>query len=458
MKSMTIKKNDKLILNITGMTSEGYGVGKSDGGVAIFVPNSAIGDVVNVLIVKILKNYCFGKILEIVTPSNDRQEIDCPVFLQCGGCCYRHITYPAELAIKEQKVKDAISRIGGLDVPVKKIVGADNPNHYRNKAQFPLNRNKDGKVEMGFYGFHSHRVVDTENCVLQPKIFDDVMSVVRKFLQETNQPIYNEVTHQGVVRHLYVRYGEKTGEIMVCLITNGNKIKYEDVLVNSLKENIPQLKSVVINVNKEKTNVIIGRKNRTLYGSECIKDNLCGLDFIISPNSFYQVNHNQAEKLYKKAREYASLKGDEVLVDLYCGTGTIGLTMAKDCKKLIGVEIVPQAIEDAKKNAENNNIHNANFICGDATLCGEKLKNENINPDVVVVDPPRKGLTSELIDTISTMAPRRIVYVSCDCGTLARDLKIFDTKGYKAKEITPFDLFPRTSHVECVVLLTKVHN
>lgn len=458
MKNINIKKNDSLILEITGMTSEGYGVGRTEDGIAVFVPNSAIGDKIEVLIVKVLKNYCFGKLLNILTPSKNRCEPDCPVFLRCGGCCYRHITYDAELKIKEQKVKDAIKRIAGIDVKINPIVGADSRNRYRNKAQLPINRNKNGDIEIGFYGFHSHRVVDTNTCLLQPKIFDNIMEIVRNFLTETNQPIYDEVTHKGLVRHLYIRYGEKSGEIMVCLIMNGEELKAKNKLIDYLRENIPEINSIVINSNKEKTNVIIGRKNIPLYGNAYINDNLCGLDFRISPNSFYQVNHNQAEKLYNKAREYANLDKDDVLVDLYCGTGTIGLTMAKDCKKLVGVEIIPDAIKDAKLNAKVNNIDNAEFICGDATLCAEKLKQNNLKPDVIVVDPPRKGLTPSLIDTINNMNPKRVVYVSCDPGTLARDLKIFSEKGFTVNELTPFDLFPSTSHVECVTLLSKVHN
>ncbi len=454
MKITNIKKNDRLIIDITGMTSQGYGVGKSEDGAAIFVPNSAIGDRVDVLIVKVLKNYCFGKIMKVIVPSKDRCEIDCLVFLKCGGCCYRHITYEAELKIKEQRVKDAVSRIGSLDVNIKPIVGSDKINHYRNKAQFPLSRNKEGKVEMGFYGYHSHRIVDTDSCLLQPKVFDKIMAVVRDFLEETEQEIYDEFTHRGLVRHLYIRYGEKTGQIMVCLVINGDTLKQQDKLINSLKENIDGLKSVVINSNKEKTNVIIGVSNKALYGDKYIIDNLCGLNFRISPNSFYQVNHNQAERLYNKAKEYAGLTGRETLVDLYCGTGTIGLSMAKDCKRLIGVEIVPEAIEDAKLNGEINNIENAEFICEDSAKCGERLNKENLKPDVIVVDPPRKGLTKGLIDSIYDMSPNRVVYVSCDPGTLARDLKYFAEKGYEVREITPFDLFPRTSHVETVVMLS----
>ena len=454
-KIMTIKKNDRLIIDITGTTSEGYGVGKSDEGIAIFVPNSAVGDRVDVLIVKVLKRYCFGKVMEIIKPSEYRQEVDCKVFLKCGGCCYRHITYDAELKIKEQKVKDAIARIAGLNVKINPIVGADVPDNYRNKAQFPLAKNKDGNVEMGFYGFHSHRVVDADTCLLQPKIFDKVMAVVKDYLQTTNETIYDETTHKGLVRHLYVRYGEKTGEVMVCLVINGDKLKNETLLVNSLKENIPNLKSVVINSNKEKTNVITGTKNRAIYGDTYIIDNLCGLNFRISPNSFYQVNHSQAEKLYNKAKEYANLTGKENLIDLYCGTGTIGLTMANECKSLIGVEIVPQAIKDAKLNAKLNNINNAQFICGDATKCGEKLKNDNISPDVVVVDPPRKGCDSKLLETMVKMAPKRIVYVSCDPATLARDLKVLSEQGYEVEKVCAVDQFSHSSHVETVVLLQR---
>ena len=451
-----IFKNDITIINITGITSEGYGVGRTTNGVAVFVPNTAIGDRVEVLIVKVLKKYCFGKILRIITPSSDRCEIDCPVFLKCGGCCYRHITYDAELKIKEQKVKDAVKRIAGLDIYIKPIVGSDNINRYRNKAQLPISQNKNGNIEMGFYGYHSHRVVDTQSCLLQPKIFDDIMSVTRNFLYETNQPIYNEATHKGLVRHLYVRYGEKTGEIMVCLIMNGERLKEQDKLINSLKEKITGVKTVLINSNKEKTNVIIGRKNILLCGEGYITDTLCGLNFRISPNSFYQVNRTQAEKLYTKAKEYAFLKKEDLLVDLYCGTGTIGLTMAKDCKRLVGVEIVPDAVKDAKLNAKLNKIDNAEFICGDAAKCAEKLKQNNLKPNVVVVDPPRKGLTPSLINTIEQMNPDRVVYISCDPGTLARDLKIFAEKNFKIIELTPFDLFPRTAHVETVVLMSRI--
>jgi 23S rRNA (uracil1939-C5)-methyltransferase len=319
----------------------------------------------------------------------------------------------------------------------------------------PISKNKDGKVEIGFYGFHSHRVVGTDACLLQPKIFDNIMEIVKTFLEKTNQSIYNEVTHKGLVRHLYLRYGEVSGEIMVCLVINGEKLEHQNTLINMLKENIPEIKTVVINSNKEKTNVIVGKKNIPLVGAGYIVDNLCGLNFRISPNSFYQVNHSQAEKLCFKAGEYASLTKDDVLVDLYCGTGTIGLTMAKDCKRLIGVEIIPEAIKDAKLNAEMNGINNAEFICGDAAKCAERLKKENINPDVVIVDPPRKGLTNSLIKTIGEMNPKRVVYVSCDCGTLARDLKIFEEKNYSVEELTPFDLFPCTSHVESVVKLIR---
>lgn len=459
---MNLQKNQIINLNITSMTAEGSGVGKTEEGIAVFVPQSAVGDELKVRILKVKKTYAFGKIEEIITPSKDRKTPDCPYFNQCGGCVYRHITYDAEKAIKEQKVKDAVSRIGGIDESlVKPLLCSENSVRYRNKAQFPAGVNKDGNVILGFYAFHSHRIVKCDDCLLQPEIFKTVMDITLEFMAETKQTTYNEITGKGKLRHLYIRYGEKTDELMVCYVVNGNGLKQEDLLVEKLKVKLPNLKSVVVNSNREKTNVILGNKNRTVYGKGYITDILCDLKFKISPLSFYQVNRTTAEILYNKAKEYAGLTGDEVLFDLYCGTGTIGLSMAKNCKQLIGVEVVPQAIEDAKENARENNIENARFICADASQSAKTLEQEGIKPDVIIVDPPRKGLDKELIGTISRMSPKRVVYVSCDPATLARDLKIFDEYGYKTLEVTPVDMFPGTSHCESVVLLKQqidIHN
>lgn len=455
-KTMNLQKNDIVELEITSVTADGSGVGKTEDGIAVFVPLSAVGDKLRVKILKVKKTYAFGKIEEIIAPSEDRNPSDCPYFNQCGGCVYRHINYDAEKRIKEQKVKDAVSRIGGIsEDKVKPLLCGENRNRYRNKAQLPVGLDKNGNIILGFYALHSHRIINCDDCMLQPEIFRTVMRITRDFMEETKQPPYDEKTGKGKLRHLYVRYGEKTDELMVCFVVNGNGLKKEDVLVSRLKENLPDLKSVVVNLNREKTNVILGEKNRTAYGRGYINDVLCDLKFKISPLSFYQVNRTTAEILYNKAREYADLKGNEVLFDLYCGTGTIGLSMAKDCKQLIGVEVISQAIEDAKENARENNIDNARFICGDAAQAAVTLEKERIKPDVIVVDPPRKGLDKELISTVSRMAPTRIVYVSCDPATLARDLKIFEEKEYETREITPVDMFPGTSHVECVVLMSR---
>lgn len=453
---MELKKNDIIELNITAISSEGSGIGRTEEGLAVFVPMSAVGDSLRVRILKVKKTHAFGKIEEILNPSQDRIEPECPVFRLCGGCVYSHITYEAEAQIKEKRVADAVSRIGGIETKINPIVSAESPCRYRNKAQIPVGLSQDGKAVMGFFSRHSHRIVDSMDCALQPEIFLTASKILRDFIEEKNISVYNEETHRGLVRHLYLRFGEVSGELMVCIVVNGNEIPFEDELIRRFTDALPQVKTIILNSNKEKTNVIVGEKFRTLYGEGYIKDTLCGLEFKLSPQSFYQVNHSQAEKLYSLAREYAELKSTDILMDLYCGTGTIGLTMAKDCKSLIGVEVVPEAIEDAKKNAKNNGIENARFICGDAAKASEELKTEGIKPDVVILDPPRKGCDSALIHTINEMNPERVVYVSCDPATLARDLKIFDELGYKTLEVTPVDMFPRTAHVESVALIQRL--
>ena len=452
---MLLKKNDIIELTITSATAEGSGVGKTADGIAVFVPLSAIGDELEVRILKVKKNYAFGKIERIIKPSASRIEPDCPQFSKCGGCVWRHISYDAECELKAQKVKDAVTRIGGVETNFAPIIRCENTLRYRNKAQFPIGRDKDGNAIIGFYAFHSHRIIDCDDCILQPEIFTKVMEITRDFIKKTNTEIYDEATGKGKLRHLYIRMGEVTGELMVCYVVNGNGLKQEDVLVKMLREKLPMLKSVIINSNREKTNVILGPKNRTAYGSDFITDELCGMKFKISPFSFWQVNRQQAEKLYNKAKEYANLKSDEILLDLYCGTGTIGLTMAKECRTLIGVEIVEDAIKDANQNALLNGVENARFICADAPKAAEELKNEGLKPDVIILDPPRKGCGEELVKTIFEMSPKRVVYVSCDPATLARDLKYFSEGNYSVKEITPCDMFSRTAHVESVCLIER---
>ncbi len=452
-----MNKNDIIRLEIIDMTSDGSGVAKCDGQV-VFVLDTAVGDICDVRILKVKKNICYGKIENIVEPSKDRVDPECPVSTRCGGCVYRHISYEAELKIKRKKVFDAVTRIGKVDgEKVRDIIGAfdEGIDRYRNKAQIPVGIGRNGEVEMGFYSRHSHRIASCDNCLLSPEIFTQISKMFKEFLIKYPYLIYDEEKHSGKIRHLYLRIGEKTGEVMVCVVVNGRKFDHQEEFFNAIKEKYTQVKSAVINVNTEKTNVILGLENIVVFGKESITDELCDLGFELSPLAFYQVNRTQAQRLYEKAREYAELSGDEVLLDLYCGTGTIGLSMAKDAKELIGVEIIDKAIENAKKNAKNNGIENARFICGDATKAAEELKKEGITPDVIVVDPPRKGLTSELINTIVEMSPKRVVYVSCDPATLGRDLKQFEESQYSVKEITPFDLFPRTAHVESVCCLSR---
>ena len=450
-----MKKNDLIPLTITGVTSEGSGVGRHDG-MVVFVPNAAVGDQLTVRIIKPSKKYCIGKIEEILTPSPDRIHSDCPVFAQCGGCVFRHISYEAELAIKTQRVADALAHIGGLpDLPLRPIVGAKQTDRYRNKAQLPIGKNRDCQVILGFYANRTHRIVACDDCALQPKAFQPAIRAVQQWIGETGESIYDEATGRGKLRHLYIREGSATGERMVCLVVNGSSVQREDRLVELLRQQVMGLCSVVLNENRENTNVILGKQFRTLWGSDTITDVLCGLRFQIAPASFYQVNRDQAERLYQIAGTYAALTGEETLLDLYCGAGTIGLTMAGRAKQLIGVEIVPQAIENAKANARANGIENAEFLCGDAAEAAVTLQKRGLAPDVIVLDPPRKGCDSQLIATVVEMGPERIVYVSCDPATLARDLKLFREQGYQPIEATPVDLFPRTAHVESVCLLTR---
>lgn len=451
-----MKKNDIVTLKITSVTADGKGVGKTDDGMVVFVPLTAVGDVAEVRILKVLKNYSFGKIENLITESPSRITPDCNCFSKCGGCVFRHISYCEELKIKEQRVADAITRVGGLnDVEIKSIIGSSKTDGYRNKAQLPIGKNNYGEIITGFFANHSHRIIECDSCLLQPDIFNKITDTVKEFIKATNTSVYNEQTHTGVLRHIYIRYGEKTGEIMVCIVINAKHLEKSELLVEMLKKCSDNIKTVILNINREKTNVVLGKENKILFGDGYINDILCNLKIRINPLSFYQVNRQQAEVLYNKAFEYADLSGNETVVDLYCGTGTIGLSVSHKAKKLIGVEIVKQAVEDAKINAKINGIENAEFICGDASKAVEILKERNIKPDVIIIDPPRKGSTPQVINYIAQVQPKKVVYVSCDPATLARDLKLFDELGYKTLEVTPVDMFPRTSHVENVVLLRR---
>ncbi len=450
---MALKKNDIINLNIESCSSNGSGIGKYDG-MAIFVPATAPGDEISAHILKAKKNYAFAKVEAVLSPSKDRIAPECPVYLKCGGCVFSHMKYDAEKEIKADHVRECLKRIGGINPEFESIIGGDSEKHYRNKAQYPVAID-NGEIKIGFYSSHSHRVVHCPDCLLQPAEFGGILDVFCDYIKENNVPIYNETVHKGLLRHIYLRKGTASGETMVCAVINGKKLPDEDGLVSRLLEKDNSIKSIIVNSNTEDTNVILGKKCRTLWGDDSITDILCGLKFKISPLSFYQVNRNQAERLYNKAAEYASLTGEETVLDLYCGAGTIGLSMAKNAKEIIGAEIVPEAIEDAKINAEINGIKNARFICGDAAKAAETLEKEGVTPDVIILDPPRKGCSEDMLKTAARMQPERIVYVSCDPATLARDCGIFNSLGYTAVKATPVDMFPRTGHVETVVLLSQ---
>lgn len=449
----TLEKNQTILIDITGFTSEGGGVGHFEG-MAVFVPGAAKGDRVQCLIIKAKKNYAIGKILKIVKPAKIRTTPDCHVFPRCGGCVFRHIRYSAELELKHQRVQDAFSRLGHIDIPPEPIVGADDIDRYRNKAQFPV-RKDGGMVSIGFFAERSHRVVDCHNCLLQPAEFETILDLFADWIQQEKITVYDETAHAGLLRHIYIRKAFATGEIMVCAVVNGRALSAQESLIQKLIT-LPAVKSIAVNYNTEDTNVILGSKYDILWGSEFIEDELCGVRVRLSPLSFYQVNRAQAEKLYQKAAEYAGLTGKETVIDLYCGAGTIGLSMARQAKRLIGVEIVPEAVKDARENAANNGIQNAEFLCADAAEAAVTLQKRGIAADVVILDPPRKGCEPELLETVAQLAPQRIVYVSCDPATLARDCALLSEKGYRVQELTPFDLFPRTAHVECVVSMSRV--
>ena len=449
-----LQKNDLIPLTIHDITNEGSGVGRYDG-MAVFVPGAAVGDVLTVRVVKVLKKYAYGIIHQIEQPASCRIEDDCPVSRQCGGCCLRHMDYEEEKRIKEGWVTEHFRRIGGIDVQPLPIEGSPAQTGYRNKAQYPVRLGDDGRVKIGFFAARSHRIVENLHCALQPDFFGDILTLVKDFLEEYKTPIYNEESHTGLVRHIFLRWGEKTGEVMVCLVIKGKSLPHQDVLVARLIEAFPSIASVQLNHNTAKTNVILGQNCTVLYGKPTISDVLCGVQVELSPLSFYQVNRSGAEKLYSIGADFAELCGDELLLDLYCGAGTIGLSMANRVKEVIGVEIVAPAVENAIENAKRNNIKNARFFCDDAAGAARRLAAEGLRPDVIVLDPPRKGCEASLFDTIAEMAPKKVVMISCNSATAARDAAILCQKGYRVDRLQAVDMFPRTYHVECVVRFTR---
>ncbi len=449
-----LKKNDIVTLTITDLTNEGMGVAKLDGYV-LFVPKTAIGDVISARVLKTLTSHGFAKAEEIITPSPDRRDVDCPVFSKCGGCLFRHITYEAELNIKKSWVDGHFKRIGKLDIVCDSILPSPAENGYRNKAQIPCGKDANGNPSFGFFASHSHRIIPSENCALQPDFYTNITKTVENWMIENKIEPYDEETHRGILRHLFIRDGRVSGEVMVCLVANTGKLPHADKLVKALLATNPKIASIILNVNKKPGNEILGLECITLYGKDHITDTLCGLSFDISPLSLYQVNHDGAEILYKTAADFADLSENDILLDLYCGVGTNGLSMASKAKKLIGVEVIPAAVENAKKNAKKNGIENADFICADAGKAAEKLAAEGIRPDVVVIDPPRKGCGEEVISAMQKMSPRRIVMVSCNSATAARDCQRFAEIGYVPTKMRAVDMFPRTGHVETVVCLKR---
>ncbi len=452
---MNINKNDIITLELTGITSEGDAVGRYNG-IAVFLPGGAVGDTVKAVVIKVKKTYAIAKILEILVASDDRIDSDCGFFPSCGGCVFRHISYDAELIIKKQRVIDCMEKLGGFsNIKINDTVSNSIIDGYRNKCQYPVGKDKNGKIITGFYSYHSHRIVECEKCKLHSDIFSDINDIFVNWANEFKLSAYDSETNSGLLRHLYIRHGEKTEEIAVCIVTTSKKVPYIDVLIERLVSYSKNIVSITLNINKKATNVILGDECITVHGRCYIYDILCGLKFKLSPLSFYQVNRSQAEVLYDIAKKYASLSGTETVLDMYCGTGTIGLSCCDKASQVIGVEIVPQAIDDANENAILNNISNARFICADAEKAAKQLEKEGIHADVIILDPPRKGCTEELIKTCVKMKPDRIVYVSCNPATQARDLKLLCELGYNLEEITPVNMFPRTAHVETVVLLSQ---
>lgn len=450
--SYSVNQNDRLTVYVEDLTHDGSGVAKVEG-YPLFIPGALPGEEVEVHVGKTLKNYGFARLLEVIKPSPNRVDPPCHVFEECGGCQMQHLSYEGQLIQKRKQVRDVIDRIAKLpDVPVHPVKGMEDPWRYRNKSQIPFSE-RNGRVVSGFYKSRTHHIVDTDVCIIQSEEADELMATLKREMLIFGLDAYNERTHKGMLRHLIVRKGKATGEVMVVLVTLKKKFPQADAIVEMIKRVVPEVTSIMQNVNGEKTNVIFGNETICLYGKSFIIDSIGDIQFEISARSFYQVNPVQTEVLYGQALEYAQLSGGEMVIDAYCGIGTISLFLAQQAKEVYGVEIVPQAIEDAKRNAELNDIHNAHFEAGAAEDVIPKWYEQGKRFDVLVVDPPRKGCDEKLLQTILEYKPKRVVYVSCNPGTLARDLRILEDGGYRTKEVQPVDMFPQSSHVECVSLL-----
>lgn len=445
-----LEKNRIYRAHIDGYSSEGLGIARIDGQV-VFVHGAIRGETCDVLVMKVLKNAAFGKIAALAEPSPARRQPDCPYYGRCGGCDFRHMSYEEELWAKRARVQDALTRIGGAEVTVEEILGAEQPLHYRNKSIYPISP----AGEVGFYRARSHQVVHVEHCLIQKPEADALAQAVRDYIARFQVEPYNEATGRGLLRHLYVRTSCR-GESLACLLVNGSRLPHEQELVDMLRAAAPGVCGVVLGENTRRGNAILGDRYRTLWGRDYLTDTLCGLELRLSVPSFYQVNHDQAQRLYEKALEYAGLTGRELAVDLYCGAGTITQVLARRARHVIGGEIVPEAIRDAEDSARRNGVENVEFLCGDASRLAAELRQRGLRPDVICVDPPRKGLAPDVVEAAASMTPGRIVYVSCDPATLARDVARFAPLGYCPVRACAVDLFPGTAHVETVCLLSKL--
>ena len=447
------KKNDIIPLTIESITNEGSGIGHTDG-IAVFVPMTAAGDELRVRIVKVQKSYCYGIIEEVITPSPDRVPVDCPSYKRCGGCSLRHITYEAELREKQRWVQDAMRRIGGFTMEPLPILPSPSHTCYRNKAQFPFGQGDAGSYT-GFFAPRSHTVIPCRDCPLQPVVFSEIAAWMCHYADTHGLTIYNEQTGKGLLRHLYLRQAAADGSIMLCLVINGDKMPHAEDFTREAQQQFPAISTILLNHNTRRDNVILGQQETVLAGPGTLQDILCGVSVSLSPHSFYQVNHDAAEQLYREAAQLAALQPNETLLDLYCGAGTIGLSMVQPGQKLIGVEVVHSAVENARQNAARAGVTDAEFLCADAGKASQILAERGLRPDVIVLDPPRKGCDNDTLQAVVCMAPSRIIMVSCNPATMARDATILREMGYTLQCYRPVDLFPRTAHCETVVLLSR---
>ncbi|WP_283687955.1 23S rRNA (uracil(1939)-C(5))-methyltransferase RlmD [Clostridium perfringens] len=453
-----VEKNKEYIFDIISQGYEGEGIAKIDNKYPIFIEGALKGEKVKVRIVKVNKNFAYGKLMEVLEASEERVNPPCAIYKRCGGCKLQHASYKAQLDFKWDRVKDCVSKIGKLDPSIVKYpLGMEEPWRYRNKVQLPIGL-INGEVKIGFFAPRSHDIIDMESCLIQDEIGDKVVKLTREWIEKFNIRPYNvdgEYDEKGIVRHIMIRRGFTTNEVMVVLVTNGEKLPHKEEFVDLMVKNIPGIKSIIQNINSKKTNVILGLESKTLWGEDTISDYIGDFRFNISPLSFFQVNPIQTEVLYGKALEYANLTGNEEVFDAYCGTGTITLFLSQKAKKVYGVEIIPQAIDNAWINAKENKVENVEFFVGESEVVIPDLINKGVKADVVVVDPPRKGCDKKLLDAITNIDAKKIVYVSCDPSTLGRDLKVLEENGYKTLEVQPVDMFPNTAHIENVALLIK---